>query len=51
MLFAFDSVPDQYKTQEICYTIAFEGPFLIIFVLINVKLKECLTVLFLKTLL
>ena len=31
MLFAFDSVPDQYKTQEMCDAVAFEDPSLIVY--------------------
>ena len=39
--FVFDFIPDWYKTQEMCASVVSEDPFLIVQVLINIKLKEC----------
>ena len=45
-VFVFDSVPDQYKPQEMWDTVAS----LLILFLINIKLKECFTESFVKIL-
>ena len=31
MFFAFDSIPNQYKTQEMCDRVVFKGTFIIVF--------------------
>ena len=49
--FVFDSISDQYKTQEICATFVSEDRSLIICCSDKYKTQKCLTVLFLKTLL
>ena len=49
--FVIDSIPEQYKTQEMCDTFVSEEPSLRVYCPDKYKRKECLTVLFLKTLL
>ena len=31
MLFVFDAIPNQYKTQEMCSRVVSEDPFLIVY--------------------
>ena len=38
--FVFDSIPDQYKTQEMCGRVVYEDPFLTVYCLIDINLKE-----------
>ena len=37
--FVFDSIPDQYKTQEICDNVVSEGPSLIVYCLEKCVMK------------
>ena len=46
MFLVFDSIPDQYKTQEIRDIAVPLYPFLIVFCPDNIKLKKCVMKLF-----